>query len=616
MALPPAFLDELRARVPLAPVVGRRVKLTRAGREWKGCCPFHNEKTPSFYVNDDKGFYHCFGCGAHGDVIRFLTEQEGLGFIDAVKQLAGEAGMTVPSDTPEARARGDEVDGLLALTARAADWFQMQLRGPAGAQARAYLDRRQVAPAQISDFGLGFSPDGRSGLKAALKDVADDRLVEAGLLGRSDTGETYDRFRGRLMFPIRDRRGRVVGFGGRALGDAQPKYLNSADGPLFDKGRLLYNLDRAGPVARKSGRLVIVEGYMDVIGAAGSGFTDLVAPLGTALTEAQLALAWRQADEPILCFDGDGAGQRAALRAAMRALPLLLPGKSLRIASLPPGIDPDDLVRRSGPAALEAVLAAALSLNEFLWRSETSDGEATTPERRAAVRQRLRAHADSIADTSVKSLYAADFATRFEALYLVRAERPPRRGFVPGSKFVPPLAGASPALRAGRRSANDAEAKALLVGLLMYPVLADRHSEALASLPLADQGHARLRDGILKILADKPGLETLALSHDLEHAGLKAFADAMIKGNRLRFSFTRTDRSDDATSREAMARDFGMMLDSLAARARVETALATATAVFSQSLADNDFQRQQALLVERMEIDAVMMRLAESLRDD
>ncbi len=597
MTLSPAFLDELRTRVPLSPVVGRRVKLTRAGREWKGCCPFHNEKTPSFYVNDDKGFYHCFGCGAHGDVIRFLTDQEGMGFVDAVKQLAAQAGMDVPADSPEGRAKAEVADGLQSLAQRAAEWFQLQLKSPAGAEARAYLDRRGVTAKQIADFGLGYSPDSRSALKTTLKDAGEDKLFEAGLIGRTDSGETYDRFRGRLMFPIRDRRGRVVGFGGRALGDVQPKYLNSADGPLFDKGRLLYNLDRAGPVARKSGRLVVVEGYMDVIGVAGAGITELVAPLGTAMTETQLQLAWRLVDEPILCFDGDGAGQRAALRAALRALPLLAPGKSLRIATLPPGEDPDDLVKRGGAAAFEAVLAAAIPLIELLWRSESDGIDATTPERRAAVRQRLRAHADSIADPSIKALYAADFSARFDDLYLARPDRP-RRGFVPGGKFQPPISGASAALRARTSGGSSGEIGALIVGMLIHPQLADRHGETLSALPIADPRQAGLRDAILAALAVEPDLESAALRHNLASRGLGDLAEAAIASNRLHFSFTRADTPP------AMAlRDFGMMVDTIAARARIETELAAATARLRSSLDEADFRHQQMLLAERVEID-------------
>jgi DNA primase len=614
LSLSPAFLEELRARVPLSPVVGRRVKLVRAGREWKGCCPFHNEKTPSFYVNDDKGFYHCFGCGAHGDVIRFLTEQEGLGFIDAVKQLATQAGMEMPADSPEAREKAVFNDSLQALAERAAAWFAAQLQAGGGAAARDYLARRGVTPAKVKAFGLGFSPDSRSGLKTALKDAGEERLVEAGLLGRTDDGETYDRFRGRLMFPIRDPRGRVVGFGGRALGDGRPKYLNSADGPLFDKGRLLYNLDRAGPVARKAGRLVVVEGYMDVIGVAQAGIAELVAPLGTAMTEAQLALAWALVDEPILCFDGDGAGQRAALRACLRALPLLLPGKSLRIATLPPGQDPDDLVKSGGAAAFETVLAAANPLIEHLWRSEIDGQDVATPERRALIRQRLRGHADAIDDPSVKSLYQAEFAARFDALFLARPERA-RGKWAPSGRFAAPLAGASPALKARGAASQSAspEMTAVLAGLLTHPALADRHAETLAGLPMSDPRQARLRDAILSALAMAPDLESQALRHDLMDRGLGELVEAMRqsnRANRLQFSFTRAE-----TAFAVATRDFGAVIEAIAARARIEAELAAVTSRFRISLAEADFSLQRDLLAERVEVDAAIMRLAESLRD-
>ncbi|KPF77927.1 DNA primase [alpha proteobacterium AAP81b] len=607
----PAFLDELRARAPLSPVVARRVKLVRAGREWKGCCPFHNEKTPSFYVNDDKGFYHCFGCGAHGDVISFLTDQEGLPFIDAVKQLAAQVGMEVPALSPRAREVAEQAESLHDILGRAAQWFTTQLGNAGGAAARAYLDRRGVTPALAGDFGLGFAPDARSALKAAFKDVPAETLVDAGLLGRSDEGETYDRFRGRLMFPIRDVRGRVVGFGGRALGDVQPKYLNSADGPLFDKGRLLYNLDKASPAARKAGRIVVVEGYMDVIGVAGVGLAELVAPLGTAMTEAQLQLAWARADEPILCFDGDAAGQRAALRACLRALPLLSPGKSLRIATLPAGEDPDDLVRRGGAPAFEAVLAAAVPLIEHLWRAETQGVDAATPERRAAIRARLKAHSDSIADGSVRSLYAAEIAQRFDDAYLRRPDRFVRRVAAKG-KWVPPLAGASAALKARK---GDAEVLALLAGLLANPWLADRHGERLAGLSLPPGRHETLLMAILSALAVAPDLESAGLTHQLHKRGLGDVTDDVLKASRLAFSFTRPLAPGQAPV-ETAARDFGVLVETMAARARIDSELRDISVRFRASLADADFERQQALVAERMAIDQQMMQLAESLRAD
>ncbi len=615
MSLSPAFLDELRARVALSPLVGRRVKLLRAGREWKGCCPFHTEKTPSFYVNDDKAFYHCFGCGAHGDAIRFLTELEGLSFMEAVNQLAAQAGMVVPAATPEARARADETEDLQSLAGRAAGWYRTQLAGPAGAEARAYLDRRGVSAAHVEAFGLGFAPP--SGLVAALGGASEAQMLAAGLIGKGDDGRVFERFRGRLMFPIRDRRGRVLGFGGRALGDQTPKYLNSADGPLFDKGRLLYNLDRAGPAARKAGRLVVVEGYMDVIGVAGGGLDELVAPLGTALTETQLGLAWRLVDTPILCFDGDGAGARAAHRACLRALPLLMPGKSLAIATLPAGQDPDDLVRERGKAAFEAVLAAARPLDEWLWSAETEGQEKTTPEARAALRARLKGHVDSIADPDVRALYRAEFDRRFEAAWLSRPapQRRPKGEWQRGDRRgqAPALQPVSPALRAQAAAKGDtAELHAVVAGLLANPWLADLHGEALAGLRFADRRLTALRDLVLEAAARSPGLEAGTLAPYLSRAGMADDSDVVIRSGRLRFSFC----AGANAARPEQARDFGLVVERLSARSGLEAELLLATEALAQAPSEAGFRRQQALLSERMEMDAAMMRLAESMRRD
>jgi DNA primase len=589
----------------------RRVKLVRAGREWKGCCPFHNEKTPSFYVNDEKGFYHCFGCGAHGDVIRFLTEQEGLPFMEAVTQLAAQAGMEVPAPSARAAQRQGENEGLLALTARAADWYQQQLAGAAGGEARAYLARRGVSEAMVKAFGLGFAPG--SGLKAALGGADEAKLLAAGLLGCGEDGSFYERFRGRLMFPIRDRRGQVVGFGGRALGDAQPKYLNSADGPLFDKGRLLYNLDRAGPAARKARRLVVVEGYMDVIGVAGSGIAELVAPLGTAMTEAQLELAWRLVDTPILCFDGDAAGQRAALRACLKALPLLTPGKSLAIATLPAGEDPDDLVKRGGAADFEAVLAAATPLAEHVWRMETA-GVAATPEARAAVRARLRGHAESIPHPDVKALYRAEFDRRFEAQWLARQQPARRMGERTGGRWVPPAPPVSEALKARAQTGGDTpEQLALVAGLIANPWLADRHGEALAGLALGEGRAARLRDAVLAAVALRPGLEAAALRPHLREAGLEEVADALCRTNRLRMRFCVATAAEAGVTLET---EFASLLRCVVERPQIEQALAQATRAFVASGSEADFARQQRLREERDALHATLMRLAESARAD
>jgi len=610
VTLSPAFLDELRARVPISPVVARRVKLTRAGREMKGCCPFHNEKTPSFYVNDDKGFYHCFGCGAHGDVIRFMTDGMGLPFMEAVKQLAAEAGMEVPAPSPEARARAEVADSLTDLTARAASWFQAQLAGDKGGPARAYLDQRGLKPETVKAFALGLAPDHRTALRSHLKDASAETLLDAGLIGKSDSGETFDRFRGRLMFPIRDARGRVVGFGGRALGDVQPKYLNSADGPLFDKGRLLYNIDQAAPPARKSGRLIVVEGYMDVIGLAQAGLPEAVAPLGTAMTEQQLALAWRLVDVPTLCFDGDAAGQRAAGRAAMRALPLLKPGKSLSIATLPQGQDPDDICRSGGAAAFEAVLAGAVPLIDHIWASETAGLETATPERRAQGRLRLREAAASIADPDVRSLYQAEFNQRFEAAFMARPQRAPWTPRKPGERWQPPIPGASPALKALASTRRDPLVTALIAGLLQNPARADAHGDALAALQPEDEADAAILSAVLAATARNPSLEKPELWSHLAAAGVADAARALMAGAASGYSFARDKPADSASDA-----DFSFAIQQATVRMGLARALTEATLRFQASLDEADYAAQQSLRRDMEMIDSAIMKLAESRRE-
>ncbi|MEO6360097.1 MAG: DNA primase, partial [Sphingomicrobium sp.] len=400
MTLSTQFLDELRARTLLSAVIAPSVKLTKAGREWKACCPFHNEKTPSFTVNDEKGFYHCFGCGAHGDAIRFLTDARGLPFMDAVKELAGKAGLDVPAPDPQSRERAERTASLTDVMASVQAWFAEQLQGIDGASARDYLKRRGIDPATVQRFGLGLAPDGRTKLKSALAALGEDKLIETGMLIKpEDGGASYDRFRGRLMIPIRDQRGRVIAFGGRILGDGEPKYLNSPETSLFDKGRTLYNIDRAGPASRTAKRLIVVEGYMDVIALDRAGISETVAPNGTAVTEAQLERMWRLDPAPILCFDGDSAGQKAAIRAAARALPHLGPERTLRFAELPAGQDPDDLIKsaaamvggdgaaqqKAGREAFEAVIEKAEPLDARLWRHEYQFAPLTTPEARAGL---------------------------------------------------------------------------------------------------------------------------------------------------------------------------------------------------------------------------------------
>src|SRR5271156_6026629 len=401
MAFPPGFLDELRSRIALGDLVGRRVRLTRRGREQVGLCPFHNEKTPSFYVVEDKGFFHCFGCGAQGDGIGFVMRSETLDFIEAIERLAGLAGIAVPQQTPQEREKAQRQKTLLEALAAAARFYEERLWSPAGLRGREYLAARGLDEETIRRFRLGWAGEDRSALRKALTpEFPLPLLVEAGLLHTSDRGgEPYDFFRERVIFPIGDRAGRVIAFGGRALGDAQPKYLNSPEHPLFEKGRVLYGLSAARVNSAREAEsggagAIVTEGYMDVIGLHRAGFTTAVAPLGTALTEAHLTELWRLAPEPVLCFDGDPAGQRAALRALHRALPLLKPGCSLRFVTLPSGEDPDSLIRNSGAPAFGELLHAAKPLAEVLWHSELDAKSIATPERRAGLERRVMSHVD------------------------------------------------------------------------------------------------------------------------------------------------------------------------------------------------------------------------------
>lgn len=600
MTIPPQFLDEIRSRVSLTAVVGRRVKLLRAGREMKGCCPFHNEKTPSFYVNDDKAFYHCFGCGAHGDAIRFVVELEGLSFRDAVATLAAEAGLEMPTESPEARERAKAAAGLHDVMTAASGWFQRQLQGIGGQAARRYLGERGLDQSTIETFGLGFAPDSKTGIRSALKDIDVARLIEGGLLIDAEGREPYDRFRGRVMFPIRDPRGRVVGFGGRIMGAGEPKYLNSPDTPLFDKGRLLYNLDKAGPTARKSGRIVVVEGYMDVIGLARHGFIEAVAPMGTALTEDQMKLLWRVVPEPVLCFDGDAAGRRAALRAAMRALPLLEPGRSLRFALLPQGQDPDDFVKARGASAFAELIVRAASLIDTLWLAETEDVDTATPERRAAVRQRLFDHAKAIENVSVASLYQSEFRSRFDAIYQSR-----RRG-----RFQPTPASASMEMK-GRigQALAELETRAVIVGLLEYPHLADMYGEEISALHIADPALSRLRSAIFGAIAANHDLDNAGLQHDLANQGLGQFADDLRRKNRLDFSFTRP-RTPAAIAEE----DLACVVGHLMALQRIDYDLVILRQRHA-SLNQEEFEELKRLRSERERVEGELIELARARRE-
>jgi DNA primase len=516
MKFPPEFLDEIMARLPVSEVVGARVKLRKQGREWAGLSPFNSEKTPSFFVNDQKRRFFDFSSGKNGDIFSFLMETEGLSFPEAVERLANRAGVPMPRPSNAEAAQDKKRLSLLEVIATAARLFEANLQGPIGAKARGYLaDRGLGAPVQ-QRFGLGYAPPERFALRDALAGlgVGVEAMIEAGLLVHGDDiAVPYDRFRDRVMFPIHDRSGRVVAFGGRAMeAGAKAKYLNSPETALFRKGALLFNHHRARKSAHEAGAIIVVEGYIDAIAVSEAGFPNVVAPLGTALTPDQCQLLWGIASEPILCFDGDGAGRRAAFRAIETALPLIGAGKSLRFALLPEGQDPDDLIRSSGAAAFAEHLSPARPLADMLFQRETDGGVFDTPESRAALERRLIEAVGKIADEPLRRHYQADVRRRLSAFFGDERDRPARgdagakRGFAPrrGGPF-PPLrprvglaeAPLAPQMKLGRKARTPAREIMILSIALSHPALIESHCEELAATEFMGAGLSALRDALI-----------------------------------------------------------------------------------------------------------------------
>ncbi|KIZ38916.1 MULTISPECIES: DNA primase [Rhodopseudomonas] len=556
MRFTPQFLDEIRARLPVSDVVGRRVKLKKAGREWKGLSPFQQEKSPSFFVNDEKQAWFDFSSGKNGSIFDFVMLTEGVGFPEAVERLAAMAGLALPVASPDAARHEQHRKTLYDVMELAASYFADNLASRAGARARGYLADRAMTQAAQLKFRVGYAGAERFALKEHLgkAGIPVEDMVEAGLLvAGDDIPVPFDKFRDRVMFPITDIRGRVIAFGGRALEkDVAAKYLNSPETPLFHKGDNLYNLQAARKAAHDGAPLIVVEGYVDVIAMVGVGFAATVAPLGTALTENQLALLWKMADEPILCFDGDKAGQKAAFRAADLALPHLKPGKSLRFALLPEGQDPDDLARSGGRLAVEEVIGAARGLADLLWTREIEGGVFATPERRAALEARINALAAGIQDEVVRRYYRQDLTERLRLAFAPPGGYGGRGGFgggfrgqsgfgggfggdsgrrfQPRTTFTPGAAGRieprrgqgaagsqtinrapyqvaspflanSPIMR-GQRSAMSRREALILQTLLNHPWLLHDHLEEIAALELAHPEAHRLRAGIIAAFAN------------------------------------------------------------------------------------------------------------------
>jgi DNA primase len=535
MRFTPQFLDELRARLPVSEVVGRRVKLRKAGREWKGLSPFNKEKTPSFFVNDQKQAWFDFSSQKNGNIFDFLMLTEGVSFPEAVERLAQMAGVPLPAYSPEAEAREERRRTLYDIVELAAAFFQSTLASRNGARGRGYLADRGLTSATQLKFRLGYAPGEQYALKehlGAAKIPVED-MVEAGLIvAGEDIPVPYDRFRDRVMFPISDWRGRVIAFGGRALEkEVSAKYLNSPETPLFHKGATLYNIAAARKAAHEGARVIAVEGYVDVIAMVTAGYEGTVAPLGTALTAEQLALMWRLNDEPVLCFDGDDAGRRAAYRALDIALPLLKPGKSLKLATLPDGQDPDDLARSGGRDAIEDVLAAARPLAQMLWARESEAGAFDTPERRAALEARIGEVTNTIADETVRRYYRQDFSARLRQMFapqnFTRNDSSPRRQNFGANRFddknrrggapARPLSPKAPfgdetyvaasaqlaasPLHRGHRAAIPRNEALILQTALNHPWLLHDHMEELAAAEFSHADTQKLKSALIDVFA-------------------------------------------------------------------------------------------------------------------
>ena len=495
-----SFLDEIRARLPVSAVVSRRVPLKRAGREWKGLSPFNQEKTPSFTVNDQKGFYHCFSSGKHGDIFGFVMETEGLSFREAVEKLAGDAGLALPNPDPQFERTAKERLRLYDALEAASRYFEEQLGTREGREAMAYAERRGLMQQTIKTFRIGFAPNAKDALKATLtkRGFSEAQLLDAGLLVKPDDGRSaYDRFRNRLTIPIVNARSRIIAFGARALdAAAEPKYLNSPETKLFDKGSTVFNFARSRGPAFDKGELIVVEGYMDVIGLHQAGFQHVVATLGTAFTERQMDQLWQLAPEPIICFDGDRAGEAAAARAINRMLRVLREGHSFRFAFLPQGSDPDDLVRNEGIQTLSRCLAEAKPLIDVLWRRECGSRNLDTPERRAALEERLERLLGTIGNARVKDHYRRDVKSRLFGLWREAIKRNAA------------AAQTSPSSKSGERPIPSSHGFAItiILALAHHPWLLEHFAEEVAGVEIKQRQLAELLGQLTRAIFDHPGI--------------------------------------------------------------------------------------------------------------
>jgi len=663
MSFSPSFLAELRDRLPLSSVIGKKLRLTRAGREYKACCPFHNEKTPSFYINDEKQFYHCFGCGAHGDVIGFTMHHDHMSFPEAIEALAAQAGLQVPRDTPMDREKFDQEKRLFELMERATKWYEEQLFAPVGREALNYLKGRNLGEEAIRRFRLGYAPnDGQSLIKKLTAEgYKIDEMAMVGLAKKADplrqrnptqapshdTGasaardrnEFYAFFRNRVMFPVGDRRGRTVAFGGRVLGDGEPKYLNSPDHALFHKGKLLYGLSRARTASAQGQPLIVVEGYMDVIALVEAGYSGAVAPLGTALTEDQIALLWKLMPpidardpshdySPILCFDGDNAGLRAAARATERALPLLAPSQTLRIATLTGAKDPDDLIRQSGKSAMEAVLKQAKPMIDVIWEMTLAGRQLRTPEERAAFTTAIKQKAARIGNEQLRQLYMDEIQKRLSGLFSWRQEKSPESGYGGGSygkggyggkgSWRPPLPPMPLINRKQPQNARRLFERGILAVIINHPDLFEDFGEDLAHLAFGSPDYEALRQRLIEILSleSHEPLDAAELYRHLSQAGeagsgtdsrRTSLEEVLSEATYVHFGFARPGRSIE------QARQGWKSIWNRHLQDQLQADLQSAKRRYDEEASDENYTRLMTL---RGQVEALMVESGEAVADN
>ena len=598
MNFAPEFLDEIRSRIRVSEIVGKRIKLLKRGNEFLAVCPFHNDTKPSLSIVDDKNFYHCFACGAHGDIIKFTMETEGLNFPETIEKLAAIAGLEMPSQTPEMRLREKRRKTLKDVNEEACRFYEKLLWSSAGQDGLFYLKNRGLSDNVIKKYRLGFSLGGRHSLKDAMSQKGIDLslLTEAGLVRVSEqNGDHYDYFRNRVMFPISDRRGQVIAFGARTIGESQPKYLNSPETPLFQKGRILYGISQARESSSQQKEIIVTEGYMDVIALAEAGITNAVAPLGTALTEDQINELWRLGKEPFICFDGDEAGLQAAVRAADRALPVLKPGHSLCFSILPPGEDPDDLIKRLGIGAFKDVLTRSVSLADFIWDQEFRKRQTNTPERLADFFKRIRGKVKEISDRGVQEAYRDNIEQKIrqlrEHLNGFKKTKWENKSIYSRKKWnrPDPFDTGSSKINASNVMATR-QKQIILAAFINHPGLVEDFGEALGYLDFVDPFLDKLRLDILDITTMEQGLEVSEIQNHLIRRGYDKEVGGILNSRVLRHAaFARSNAS------EALAKSGVRELLSRIGKYQLEEQLSAAQKVVEQEFNEINWNRLTSL---------------------